>query len=109
MLGKCWDSLGQVGSIGRDSCVTAQIMRIMEVHCLRHYTYGQKACLSRAGQVSKISQLKDQQPSLATVDIFLYNFMANVVGEKNEEENQIFFYPKSVFGREDSTVERTLS
>lgn len=44
--------LGQVGSVWRDSHVTGQIIRIMEVQCgrgLGQYTHGQRASPSRAG------------------------------------------------------------
>lgn len=64
-------------------------MGLMEVRCERglgHYSHGQKADLSTAGQgfsLREVSQLKDQQPSLTAVDVFLDNhFMAYVVGEK---------------------------
>lgn len=83
-------------------------MRLVEVHCergLRHCNHGQKANLSIAGAgVSEVSQLKDQQSSLAAVDVFLDNhFIAYVVGEKMNKI-KMFLCPKGVFGREGGTV-----
>lgn len=109
LLSKCWDPLGQVGSVTMNRHVTGQIIRIMEVHCGRgagQYIHGQERSPSRTGQgFSEGTMAKTLTAFIDTVDEFLDNcVMANVVGEKNGEQSQILLYPKSVLGREVSTV-----